>query len=83
METLRYLQGCKGEGTSLVTLIMKSGQPGDVTKKITAELSAASNIRSRVNRQGVLKALRSIMSYATSVRSFGDNGVAIFAGQYV
>jgi peptide subunit release factor 1 (eRF1) len=84
MNTLEYIQGCKGKGTSLVTLIMKSGsQPGDVGKRVTTELSAASNIKSRVNRQGVQKALRSIMSYATSVRSFGDNGVAIFAGQYV
>jgi len=84
MDTLKYLNACKGKGTNLVTLIMKAGsQPGDVTKKVVAELSAASNIKSRVNRQGVQKALRSIQSYSTSVRSFGDNGVAIFAGQYV
>lgn len=84
MNTLQYLRGCKGKGTSLVTLIMKAGsQPADVTKRVTAELSAANNIKSRVNRQGVQKALRSIQAYSTSVKSFGDNGVAIFAGQYV
>lgn len=61
MDTLKYLNGCKGKGTNLVTLIMKAGsQSADVTKKVVAELSAASNIKSRVNRQGVQKALRSI-----------------------
>ena len=87
MDTLKYLHLCKGKGTSLVTLIMKAGsQPCDATKKITTETSAASNIRSRVNRQGVLRALRSIgaaVGGPNGVKSCGDNGVAIFAGQYV
>lgn len=84
LDTLEFLTKCNGKRTSLVTLIMRAGsQPGDVSKKVTTELSAASNIKDRVNRLGVKTALRSILSYTKSMKSFGDHGVAIFAGQYV
>lgn len=78
---LRYLESCKGVGTSMVTLIMKAGsQPCDITRKMVAETSAARNIRSRANRNSVLSALRSIGSYAKSQGKLPSHGVAIFAG---
>ena len=84
LDRIEQLSNCRGKGTSLVTLIMRAGSlPGDVTKKVLSELGAASNIKDRVNRNGVKSALRSVMSYTKSMKTFGDNGVAIFAGQYV
>lgn len=84
MEDLQFLEKCKGQGTSLVSLIRKAGtQPGDVSRYVTEELSAASNIKSRTNRQGVQRALRSVQAYVKGMRNFSGNGVAIFAGQYV
>lgn len=65
----------------MVTLIMKAGsQPCDITRKMTAEMAAARNIRSRTNRNSVLSALRSVGSYAKSQGKLPSNGVAIFAG---
>jgi peptide chain release factor subunit 1 len=84
MSTIEYLHQCKGSGTSLVTLTMKSGSlPSDITKRIVSEMSAASNIKSRVNRNSVTAALRSINQYAKSQKTLPANGVAIFAGQYL
>lgn len=84
MTDLSFLESCRGQGTSLVTLILSAGsQPSDITRRITAEMSAASNIKSRVNRLSVQSALRSIMAYAKTQRKLSDTGVAIFSGQYV
>lgn len=86
METLRELSECKEKGTNLVTLIMRAGStPGDVSRKLVPELSASSNIKSRVTRQKVQRALRSILAQTKSSKpdAYGDYGVAIFSGQYV
>lgn len=86
MDTLQMLQTCKGKGTSLVTLTVKAGStPADVSSRMTSELSASSNIKSRVTRQRVQRALRSISAYCKTAKSsaFSPNGAAIFAGQCV
>ena len=84
VDTIDFLSKCHGKGTSLVTLIMRAGsQPGDVSKRVTTEMSAASNIKDRVNRLGVKTALRSVLAYTKGMKTFGDHGVAIFAGQCV
>lgn len=84
LQLMEFLLTCRGKGTSLVSLVMRAGsQPGDASRKITSELSAASNIKDRVNRLSVKSALRSVLSHIKSMKSFGDNGVAIFSGQCV
>lgn len=81
---LEQLEQCKGQGTSMVTLILKAGSlPSDITARMTSEYSAAGNIKSRVNRNSVREALRSISHFSKSQKHLNDNGVAIFAGRYV
>ncbi len=81
---LEYLSQCCGSGTSLVTLIARAGtKAADLSQLITKEIGAATNIKDRKNRNGVLDALRSIHQYTKSLSSLPETGVAIFAGCYI
>ncbi len=54
------LEGCKGNGTSMVSLIIPPKD--DINKSgklLVGELSAAQNIKSRVTRQSVVTAITS------------------------
>lgn len=54
-----------------------------VAQKLTDELGAASNIKSRENRQSVQSALRSILARLKLYRNVPDNGLVIFSGDVV
>lgn len=54
-----------------------------VSQKLTDELGASSNIKSRENRQSVQSALRSILARLKLYRATPDNGLVIFAGEVI
>lgn len=68
----------------MITLYMpQSQQIWLVAQKLTDELGAASNIKSRENRQSVQSALRSILARLKLYRNVPENGLVIFAGDVV
>ena len=54
-----------------------------IGKKITDELGAATNIKSRENRQSVISALTSIQARLKLYKGLPKNGLAIFSGDSV
>lgn len=58
---IEELSSLVGEGTSLISIYLPSGtQMTKVSQLITQEFSKASNIKSRVTRQNVQEALKSL-----------------------
>ena len=57
---VKSLQAAKGNGTSMISLIIPpKDQISRVSKMLADEYGTASNIKSRVNRQSVLSAITS------------------------
>ena len=57
---IKNLQAAKGNGTSMISLILPPGsQLSQVNKMLSDEYGTASNIKSRVNRLSVLGAITS------------------------
>ena len=84
LDLLEQLKTYRGLGTSMVSVIARAGTlPGDLSKRINNEISAASNIKDRRNRHSVLEALKSINQYTKQHVQLPVNGVAIFSGRYV
>lgn len=75
------LEKARGNGTSIITLLL----PGDtqiskISKLITTELGTASCIKSRVTRNSVITALKSIQQRIKLINKLPTNGLAIFCG---
>jgi peptide chain release factor subunit 1 len=57
---INKLENCKGNGTSMVSLIVPPKEDINKSGKMLAqELSAANNIKSRITRQSVITAITS------------------------
>src|SRR5688500_17219210 len=72
----------KGNGTSVVSLLISSGdQLSKAVNLIDEEYSTANNIKSRVNRLAVLSALTSVKQILKGLKSIPSNGYIIFVGE--
>ena len=81
---LTRLNDVEGNGTSLVTLCIASGSQINLTQKmLTTELGTATNIKSRVNRQSVLTAIKSAQTKLKMYKETPENGLALFCGLVV
>eukprot|EP00477_Mikrocytos_mackini_P000570 GAHX01000608.1.p1 GENE.GAHX01000608.1~~GAHX01000608.1.p1 ORF type:complete len:434 (+),score=90.18 GAHX01000608.1:41-1342(+) len=79
--TIKKLQNCKGAGTSMISLVLKSGQQLTLTiKMLQEEYSTASNIKSRVNRQSVQTAITSTLERLKMYTKTPPNGLVVFCG---
>ncbi|KAJ3027257.1 UNVERIFIED_CONTAM: Polypeptide release factor (eRF1) in translation termination [Siphonaria sp. JEL0065] len=79
---LKTLQSARGNGTSMVSLIIPRGdQIAQTSHMLTNELGAATNIKSRVTRQSVTSALISIQQRLKLYNKVPVNGLAIFCGK--
>uniref|UniRef100_A0A8C9GXQ5 Eukaryotic peptide chain release factor subunit 1 n=1 Tax=Piliocolobus tephrosceles TaxID=591936 RepID=A0A8C9GXQ5_9PRIM len=57
---IKKLENAKGNGTSMISLIIKNkDEVSRINKMLADELGTASNIKSRVNRLSVLSAITS------------------------
>lgn len=78
---IRKLETMRGNGTSIVSLIIP---PNDQIHKyqsmLTKELGAANNIKSRVNRLGVLSAITSTQQRMKLYNTVPPNGLIIYSG---
>lgn len=79
---LKRLDSVKGSGTSVVTLILPPGSTLHLSvQKLTDELGAASNIKSRVNRQATEDAISATQTRLKTYSRCPENGLVIFAGE--
>lgn len=79
---VRNLQEARGNGTSMISLIMPPrSQIPQYTKMLTDEYGTASNIKSRVNRLSVLSAITSTQQRLKQYTRCPPNGLVIFCGE--
>lgn len=81
---LTYLRDSKGNGTSMITLILPPrDQIPKAQKMLVDEYGTASNIKSRVNRLSVLSAITSAQHKLRTFKCVPPNGLAIFVGTII
>lgn len=81
---IKKLEGARGNGTSLITLIIPAGKKiSDFTTLITEEIGKGENIKDRVNRQSVITALNSVKEKLKCYTRTPKNGLALFCGNGV
>ena len=76
------LQRAKGNGTSMISLIMPPKSQISITAKMLAdEYGTASNIKSRVNRLSVLTAITSTQQRLKLYNRCPENGLVVYCGE--
>jgi len=78
---IKQLEGAKGAGTSMISLIIPPGdEVSRVNKMLTEEYGTASCIKSRVNRLSVLGAITSTQQRLKRYNKTPPNGLIIYCG---
>ncbi|EYU45188.1 hypothetical protein MIMGU_mgv1a024721mg [Erythranthe guttata] len=78
---IKALESARGNGTSMISLIIPPGdQISRVTKMLAEEFGTASNIKSRVNRQSILGAITSAQSRLKLYSKVPPNGLVLYTG---
>lgn len=78
---LKYLRDARGNGTSMISLIIPpKEQLCKTSKLLTDEYGTATNIKSRVNRLSVLGAITSAQNKLKTYSKTPTNGLAIYVG---
>lgn len=79
---IKYLEKAAGNGTSMISLIVK---PGDdinrVNKMLNDEVGTANCIKSRVNRQSVQSAITSTIQKLKTYKATPPNGLILYCGE--
>tara|TARA_R110002050_G_scaffold203629_1_gene338870 strand:+ start:694 stop:2004 length:1311 start_codon:yes stop_codon:yes gene_type:complete len=78
------LESARGNGTSMISLIIRPGdQIAKVAKMLADEYGTASNIKSRVNRLSVLSAITSTQQRLKLYSKTPPNGLVIYCGTII
>lgn len=81
---IKGLEAARGNGTSMISLIMPpKDQIARVGKMLADEFGTASNIKSRVNRLSVLGAITSVQQRLRLYSKVPTNGLVIYCGTIV
>jgi peptide chain release factor subunit 1 len=81
---LKSLKSAAGNGTSMVSIILRKGESiHKMAQKLTEEYGTAVNIQKRVNRQSVQSAITSAQQRLKLYNKTPPNGLAIFSGDVV
>ncbi|KAK7858927.1 eukaryotic peptide chain release factor subunit 1-3 [Quercus suber] len=81
---IKDLEAARGNGTSMISLIVPPrDQISRVTKLLGDEFSTASNIKSRVNKQSVLGAIKSAQQRLKLYNKVPPNGLVLYTGTIV
>jgi len=81
---LGWLGSARGNGTSMISLVIGQGdQTSRVAKMLVEEYGTASNIKSRTNRMSVLSAITSAQQRLKLHQSTPPNGLALYVGTVV
>lgn len=82
--TYQYLSTIKGNGTSMISLVIPSNEHiSKVSKMLSDELATASNIKSRINRSSVLSAITSVQQKLKYYTKTPNNGLIIYCGTFI
>ena len=77
----KILSSVKGNGTSMISLIIPPGdQISRVNRMLTEEYSTAVNIKSRVNRLSVISAIVSVQQKLKLYSNIPTNGLILYGG---
>jgi len=78
---IKNLEAAKGNGTSMISLIIQPGtQISQINKMLSDEYGTASNIKSRVNRLSVLGAITSTQQRLKLYNKCPKNGLVMYCG---
>lgn len=78
---INKLENCKGNGTSMVSLIIPPKDDiNKAGKMLTGELSQAQNIKSRITKQSVITAITSTKEKLKLYKQTPNNGLCIYCG---
>lgn len=81
---LKNLQLAKGNGTSMITLVVASKSAiSQASTMLTEELGTAENIKSRVNKLSVISAIVSTQQALKKYSRTPPNGLVIFCGDCI
>ncbi|XP_002156159.1 eukaryotic peptide chain release factor subunit 1 isoform X1 [Hydra vulgaris] len=81
---IRSLEAARGNGTSMISLIIPpKDQISRVSKMLADEFGTASNIKSRVNRLSVLGAITSVQNRLKLYNKVPPNGLVVYCGTIV
>jgi len=81
---IKKLSLCKGNGTSVVTIMVpKDYSLNPIKQMLTEEYGTAVNIKSRVNRLSVLSAITSAQTRLKTFTKTPPNGLALFCGEII
>jgi len=81
---IKNLQAAKGNGTSMISLIIPPGtQISQINKMLSDEYGTASNIKSRVNRLSVLGAITSTQQRLKLYNKCPKNGLVLYCGSVI
>ena len=79
---LKDLSDFRGNGTSLITVMVQSGGDLNGMKRLLVdEYGTATNIKSRVNRQSVLSAITSAQHKLKQYNKLPPNGIVLYCGE--
>ncbi|KAK3186516.1 translation termination factor eRF1 [Lecanicillium sp. MT-2017a] len=79
---IKSLEAARGNGTSMISLIIPpKSQVSQIAKMLAEEYGTASNIKSRVNRQSVLSAITSTQSRLKLYNKVPPNGLVVYCGE--
>ena len=82
--SLRNLQSARGNGTSMITLMLTpKDQIALMTKKLNEEHGTAQNIKSHVNKLSVLSAITSVLQRLKAYNRVPTNGLIIYSGTVI
>jgi len=78
---IRYLDSAKGEGTSMISVIIPPGKKiADMQRQLVDQYGNAENIKDRVNRQSVQAGITSAKEKLKGYNKVPKNGLLIYAG---
>ncbi|SBT75668.1 peptide chain release factor subunit 1, putative [Plasmodium ovale] len=81
---IKKLENAKGNGTSMISLIIKNkDEVSRINKMLADELGTASNIKSRVNRLSVLSAITSTQQKLKLYSKTPPKGLVVFCGTVI
>jgi len=81
---IRSLEAARGNGTSMISLILPpKDQVSRAAKMLADEFGTASNIKSRVNRLSVLGAITSVQQRLKLYNKVPPNGLVVYCGTIV
>ncbi|RMJ25093.1 hypothetical protein PHISP_04034 [Aspergillus sp. HF37] len=81
---IKRLESARGNGTSMISLIIPpKDQVSRVAKMLAEEFGTASNIKSRVNRLSVLSAITSTQQRLKLYNKVPPNGLVVYCGEII